>query len=105
MGPMPRATANGIELEYETFGEPKAAPLMLIAGLGAQMLSWDDDFCRLLAGRGFHVIRFDNRDAGLSKWMDGEYSLEDMVEDEVGLIHVLVVPAAHVVGYSMDGII
>src|SRR2546425_592672 len=62
MGPMPRATANGIELEYETFGDRKAAPLLLISGLGSQMIGWDDDFCRLLAGRGFHVIRFDTRE-------------------------------------------
>src|SRR5438046_10442682 len=105
MGPMPRATANGIELEYETFGEPKAAPLMLIAGLGAQMLSWDDDFCRLLAGRGFRVIRFDNRDAGLSTWMEGGYRLDDMAADAVGLLDALGIPAGHIVGAAPGGVI
>src|SRR2546427_10653304 len=105
MGPMPRATANGIELEYETFGDRKAAPLLLISGLGSQMIGWDDDFCRLLAGRGFHVIRFDNRDAGLSTWMDREYRLADMAADAAGLLDALGIPAAHVVGASMGGFI
>jgi len=105
MGPMPRATANGIELEYETFGDRKAAPLLLISGLGSQMIGWDDDFCRLLARRGFHVIRFDNRDAGLSTWMDREYRLDDMAADAVGLLDALGIPAAHVVGASMGGFI
>src|SRR5438046_7860353 len=105
MGPMPRATANGIELEYETFGEPKAAPLMLIAGLGAQMLSWDDDFCRLLAGRGFHVIRFDNRDAGLSTWMGGAYRLEGMAAGAVGFVDALGIPAGPGAGWSIGGLI
>jgi pimeloyl-ACP methyl ester carboxylesterase len=105
MRPMPRATANGIEIEYETFGDPKAAPLLLIAGLGAQMLSWDEDFCQLLADRGFHVIRFDNRDAGLSTWMQGEYRLDDMAADAAGLLHALGIPAAHIVGASMGGFI
>ena len=63
---MPRARANGIVLEYETFGDPKARPLLLIMGLGAQMISWDDSLCAQLADRGFRVIRFDNRDCGLS---------------------------------------
>ncbi|OLC20771.1 MAG: hypothetical protein AUH27_03160 [Chloroflexi bacterium 13_1_40CM_66_19] len=90
---MPRATANGIELEYETFGDRKAAPLLLISGLGSQMIGWDDDFCRLLAGRGFHVIRFDNRDAGLSTWMEREYRLDDMAADAVGLLDALGIPA------------
>src|SRR6266480_3089418 len=69
-GSVPRARANGIVLEYETFGDPKAEPLLLIMGLGAQMITWEDEFCRQLADRGFHVIRFDNRDVGLSTWME-----------------------------------
>jgi pimeloyl-ACP methyl ester carboxylesterase len=106
MGPMPRATANGIELEYQEFGDPKAPPLLLIAGLGAQMLSWDEDFCRLLAGRGFRVIRFDNRDVGKSTWMEGaEYSLNDMAADAAALLDALGVSAAHIVGASMGGFI
>src|SRR5437899_11158275 len=107
MGPMPRAESNGIELEYEAFGERGGAPLLLIGGLGTQMISWDKEFCELLAGRGFWVIRFDNRDAGLSTWMDGggEYVLDDMAGDSAGLLDALGVRAAHVVGASMGGFI
>ena len=102
---MPRAKANGIELEYDTFGDPSGAPLVLIAGLGMQMVGWDEEFCELLAGRGFHVIRFDNRDAGLSTWPDATYTLEDMARDAVGLLDALGVQQAHVVGASMGGFI
>ena len=102
---MPRAKANGIELEYDTFGDPSGAPLLLIAGLGMQMVGWDEEFCELLAGRGFHVIRFDNRDAGLSTWPDATYTLEDMARDAVGLLDALGVQHAHVVGASMGGFI
>ena len=105
MGPMSRATCNGIELEYETFGDPSGAPLLLIAGLGSQMISWNDQFCELLAGRGFQVIRFDNRDAGLSTWMDAAYTLNDMAADAAGLLDAIGIPAAHVVGTSMGGFI
>jgi pimeloyl-ACP methyl ester carboxylesterase len=108
MGPMPRATANGIELEYQVFGAEQDPPLLLIAGLGAQMLSWDEGFCRLLAAQRFRVIRFDNRDVGLSTWMDegaAEFSLDDMAADAAGLLDALGLPAAHVVGASMGGFI
>lgn len=67
--PPQMAKANGIELCYEIFGAPDAEPLVLIMGLGAQMIHWDDDFCRDLADRGFRVIRFDNRDIGKSTRM------------------------------------
>jgi len=102
---MSRATCNGIELEYETFGDPSGAPLLLIAGLGSQMISWNDQFCELLAGRGFQVIRFDNRDVGLSTWMDAAYTLNDMAADAAGLLDAIGIPAAHVVGTSMGGFI
>ncbi|HYL07153.1 MAG TPA: alpha/beta fold hydrolase, partial [Candidatus Udaeobacter sp.] len=118
---MPRATANGIELEYETFGDPSGAPLLLIGGLGSQLISWDEGFCEALAARGFHVIRFDNRDMGLSTYLDAAgpadvvaavagnprpvYRLEDMAADAVGLLDALGIPAAHVVGASMGGFI
>jgi pimeloyl-ACP methyl ester carboxylesterase len=103
---MPRASANGIELEYETFETAlDAAPLLLIGGLGTQMISWDDDFCRLLADSGYMVIRFDNRDAGLSTWPDHEYTLDDMAADAVGLLDALGIPAAHLAGASMGGFI
>ena len=102
---MPRASANGIELEYDTFGRLDAAPLLLIGGLGTQLLTWDEEFCELLAGRGFRVIRFDNRDAGLSTWPEDEYTLDDMADDAVGLLDALGVRAAHFVGASMGGFI
>jgi pimeloyl-ACP methyl ester carboxylesterase len=121
MGPMPRARANGIDIEYEEFGDPKAAPLLLVTGLGAQMISWDDAFCEQVAARGFHVIRFDNRDSGLSTRMEaagppdmaaalnGElhppYTLDDMAADAAGLLGALGIEAAHVVGASMGGFI
>jgi pimeloyl-ACP methyl ester carboxylesterase len=118
---VPRVQANGIEIEYETFGDPDGIPLLLIAGLGVQMLSWDEGFCELLASRGFRVIRFDNRDCGLSTYMDAAgppdmaaalsgvsepaYNLDDMAADAAGLLDSLGLPAAHVVGSSMGGFI
>jgi pimeloyl-ACP methyl ester carboxylesterase len=118
---VPRASAKGIELEYETFGDSAARPLLLITGLGAQMISWDQRFCELLAARGFYVIRFDNRDSGLSTWMKSAgppdmaaafggdphpaYQLDDMAADAVGLLDSLGIPAAHLVGASMGGFI
>lgn len=107
MGPMPRARTNGIEVEYETFGDPGAAPLLLVSGLGMQLIGWDVEFCTLLVDRGFYVIRFDNRDVGLTTWMDGGegYSLDDMAADAVGLLDALGIAAAHIVGVSMGGFI
>ncbi len=118
---MPKARANGIELELETFGDPKAPTLVLIAGLATQMISWQEPFCDLLAARGFHVIRFDNRDCGLSTWMEAAgppdmaaafsgdphpaYQLDDMAADVVGLLDALGIQAAHIVGASMGGFI
>jgi len=64
------AKANGIEIAYETFGDPGAKPMLLIIGLGSQMIVWDDEFCTQLASRGYWVIRFDNRDIGLSTRFD-----------------------------------
>jgi pimeloyl-ACP methyl ester carboxylesterase len=118
---MPRARANGIDIEYEAFGDPGAPPLLLVMGLGAQMITWDDEFCEQLAARGFHVIRFDNRDVGLSTKMEEAgvpdvmsafagnarpaYTLDDMADDAVGLLDALGIGAAHVVGASMGGFI
>jgi pimeloyl-ACP methyl ester carboxylesterase len=118
---VPRARANGIVLEYETFGDTKAQPLLLIMGLGAQMITWDDQFCEQLADRGFHVIRFDNRDVGLSTRMEDAgnpdmasafsgdpqpaYELDDMADDAAGLLDSVDIPAAHIVGASMGGFI
>jgi pimeloyl-ACP methyl ester carboxylesterase len=104
---MPSATVNGVRIEYDTFGDAAGAPLLLISGLGVQMIGWDEEFCELLASRGFHVIRYDNRDVGLSTWMDGGagYTLDDMAADAVGLLRALDIPAAHIVGASMGGFI
>ncbi|MTE18011.1 alpha/beta fold hydrolase [Streptomyces sp. TRM43335] len=119
---MPRTPSNGIELEYDTFGDPDRPALLLIMGLGAQMTAWRPEFCRSLADRGFHVIRYDNRDSGLSTALDevppldiravlaGDtstvpYRLADMARDAVGLLDALGVEAAHVVGASMGGMI
>lgn len=112
---------RGITLCYETFGDESAPPLLLIMGLGMQMIGWPDDFCHQLAGRGFHVVRFDNRDAGRSTHIDGRppspgqlvrrrirpvlYTLSDMAEDAHGLLHELGLEPAHVVGASMGGMI
>jgi pimeloyl-ACP methyl ester carboxylesterase len=118
---MPRVQANGIDIEYDTFGDPKATPMLLVMGLGAQLISWDESFCKQLADRGFYVIRFDNRDSGLSAKMEaaGEpdvmaafagqgkpaYSLDDLADDAVGVLDALGIGAAHVVGASMGGFI
>jgi pimeloyl-ACP methyl ester carboxylesterase len=109
---------NGIELCHETFGAADARPLLLVMGLGAPMIWWDEEFCESLAGQGFRVIRFDNRDAGRSSRIRGRanlaqayllrrspYSLADMADDAAGLLDALGVPAAHVAGASMGGMI
>jgi pimeloyl-ACP methyl ester carboxylesterase len=123
---MPRARANGMEIEYESFGDPEDAPLLLVMGLGAQMILWHEEFCDALADRGFHVVRFDNRDVGLSTKLDhaglpdlmgalaaagqgqpveAPYRLRDMADDAAGLLDALDLESAHVVGASMGGMI
>jgi pimeloyl-ACP methyl ester carboxylesterase len=102
---MPRAHANGIEIEYETFGEPTGEPLLLIMGIALQMIAWPDGLCEALAGRGFRVIRYDNRDSGLSSMMSEQYTLDDMADDAAGLLDALGISSAHVVGASMGGAI
>jgi pimeloyl-ACP methyl ester carboxylesterase len=120
------ARANGIDICYETFGDVNAEPMLLIMGLGAQMIHWDDEFCQKLAARGFRVIRFDNRDIGRSSKMSGgkrltafemlklrlfripvaaPYKLIDMARDTIGLMDVLGIKSAHLVGASMGGMI
>lgn len=109
---------GGIELCHEAFGDAGGRPLLLVMGLGAPMIWWDEEFCELLAAQGFHVIRFDNRDAGRSSRMRGRanlaqayllhsapYSLADMAADAAGLLDALGIPAAHVAGASMGGMI
>jgi pimeloyl-ACP methyl ester carboxylesterase len=103
----PRLVRVGdVELCSDAFGEPDDPPVLLVMGLGAQLVHWPDDLCRLLAGEGFRVIRFDNRDAGLSTHLPGgRYTLEDMAEDAVGLLDTLGVGSAHVVGASLGGMV
>jgi pimeloyl-ACP methyl ester carboxylesterase len=123
---MPIVQANGIQIEYDTFGDAKRPPLLLIMGLGAQMILWDEEFCGRLAERGHWVIRFDNRDVGKSQKLAehgmpnvveamtapmmrqpfaAPYNLSDMAADAAGLMDVLGVRSAHVVGASMGGMI
>jgi len=121
---MPQARANGIQLEYDTFGRSSDAPLLLIMGLGAQMVLWDEEFCELLARHGHYVVRFDNRDVGLSTKFDDKgvpdlasmmrpgadrssapYTLDDMADDAAGLLASLRIDSAHIVGASMGGMI
>ena len=102
---MPRALTNGIELEYEVIGDPAAPPMLLVMGFGMQMIQWPDGFLERLVGRGFRIIRFDNRDCGLSTKLDRPYRLDDMAEDTAGLFESLGLDSAHVVGASMGGFI
>src|SRR5271170_4751294 len=111
------AKVGDLDICYQTFGEKSDPPLLLIMGLGAQMIVWEDDFCEALAARGFWVIRFDNRDIGKSSRIDwtppaeqsdkiaAPYLLEDMAADTVGLMDVLGIASAHIVGASMGGMI
>ena len=118
--------SNGITLEYQEFGPADAPPILLIMGLGMQLVAWPDSLCEGLARRGFRVIRYDNRDVGLSSRMPASgrlktgsmlaravlrlpvrppYTLNDMARDAVGLMDALGIGAAHVVGASMGGMI
>jgi pimeloyl-ACP methyl ester carboxylesterase len=116
------APSNGIELAYQETGDPAGEPLLLIMGLGAQMLGWDDGLCTMLAERGYRVIRFDNRDIGRSTKIDeagmpsrrdmllgrrstAAYFLSDMADDTAGLMDHLGISSAHVAGVSMGGMI
>ncbi len=117
---------NGMEIVYDIFGNPDKPPVLLIIGLGQHMIAWDEEFCTQIAARGYRVIRFDNRDTGLStkldeasvpnmavvfeamvegKPVDSPYSLLDMADDAVGLLNAVGIESAHVVGESMGGMI
>lgn len=123
---MPNVPANGLRIEFDTFGSEDARPILLISGLGVQMTRWTVLFCEELAAQGHRVIRFDNRDVGLSTHLDaaqspelgalvqalgrGEpvdvpYSLYEMADDAIGLLDALEIERAHVVGRSMGGMI
>ena len=118
--------SNGINLEYESLGDPGAPVVLLVMGLGMQLVAWPDPFCEGLVRQGFRVVRFDNRDCGLSQKLDdlgtprigrailrtllglpvrSPYALDAMARDTVGLLDALGIPAAHVVGASMGGMI
>lgn len=123
---MAQVTANGIEIEYDTFGDASARPLLLVMGLGAQMTRWREAFCEMLVDSGHYVIRFDNRDVGLSQKFDhagvpnmaeivaqaaagqpvgAPYTLDDMADDAVGMLDALGIERAHVCGASMGGMV
>jgi pimeloyl-ACP methyl ester carboxylesterase len=123
---MATAEANGITIEYETFGNPSSPALLLIIGLGCQLIHWQDAFCQQIADNGYFVIRYDNRDIGLSTKFDelsmpeimekigaffmGQkvstpYTIEDMTNDAVGLLDALNIDMAHICGMSLGGYI
>jgi pimeloyl-ACP methyl ester carboxylesterase len=100
------ARVGDVELCFQTFGAPGDPTALLVMGLGFQHIAWPDGLCAALAARGFHVVRFDNRDAGRSTHLPGtRYTLGDMAGDAAGLLDHLGVPAAHVIGASMGGMI
>src|SRR3954454_6698706 len=99
-------TVGEVDLCYDTFGDRARPTMLLIMGLGSQLIHWPEDFCRQLAAEGFRVVRFDNRDAGRSTHLPGRrYTLADMADDAVGLLAALGVDSAHVVGPSLGGMI
>ena len=119
---MPNVRANGIDIEYDEVGSPDDPAFLLIMGFSAQLTAWDERFCQQLASRGYRVVRFDNRDVGLSSRItDGpvpdviralsgdhstaSYTLADMADDAAGLIDALGIGPADVVGASMGGMI
>lgn len=123
---MPQITANGIAIEYETAGNPEHPPLLLIMGLGMQLIHWPPELVEALVARGFYVVRFDNRDVGLSEKFghvgvpaigrvvlrrliglsaNVPYTISDMARDTAALLHALKIERAHVVGASLGGMI
>ncbi len=119
---MPLAKTNAIEIDYEDRGDPAGPVLLLVHGLGAQRTAWPERFLEMFVSRGYRVVTFDNRDIGLSSWFDDAgmpdllgifggrpvevpYLLDDMADDAVGLLEALEIPAAHVAGVSMGGMI
>lgn len=123
---MPLMLANGLKLEVETFGNPSHPTVLLIMGLGMQLVAWPDSFCQALVDADFHVVRFDNRDVGLSEKMENlksvslplaamryflhlpvsaPYLIDAMAADSIGVLDALGIESAHMVGVSMGGMI
>ncbi|MHB8245675.1 MAG: alpha/beta fold hydrolase [Acidimicrobiales bacterium] len=119
---MPIASADGIELYYETFGDPSSPPLLLVSGLGMQLVGWSEEWFQLFVDRGYFVIAYDNRDVGLSTHLVSagtpdllallggddfaiSYLLGDMAQDAVAVLDAVAVTACHVVGISMGGMV
>ena len=116
---MPSITANGIRIEVERHGPDAGSPVLLIRGLGSQLIHWPDELIEALVAAGHHVITYDNRDTGLSQRFDSfgapdfsapngpvpAYSVDDMADDAVGVLDTLGIARAHVVGMSMGGMI
>ncbi len=121
-----QVAANGLRINYDSFGDPSHPPMILVMGLGIQMIHWDDNFCKLLASQGFWLIRFDNRDIGKSTWLselpapglmaflgnswfgralNAPYLLNDMADDTLALMDALHIEKTHIVGASMGGMI
>jgi len=121
-----RVRSNGVDIEVESFGDPAAPPVLLVMGLTMQMVAWDEAFCALLVDRGYRVLRFDNRDIGLSSRLSHlgvpriapllpksalgmrirvPYTVADMAQDALGVLDALDLPGAHIVGASMGGMI
>jgi pimeloyl-ACP methyl ester carboxylesterase len=100
------ATVGALKLCYSATGEPQRPALLLIMGLGFQLVHWPDALCQQLADHGYHVVRFDNRDAGRSTHLPGaRYAVEDLAQDAVGLLDALRIDSAHVVGASLGGMV
>lgn len=122
---MPTTRVNDLDIYHDTFGDPSNSTVLLVSGLGAQCIVYEDEFCELIARAGHHVVRYDNRDVGLSTHLGGEtpdvlsavmaagsgrpvdaaYTLSDMAGDGMGLLDALGIEVAHVLGSSMGGMI
>jgi pimeloyl-ACP methyl ester carboxylesterase len=103
---MPRAKNGEVELEYQSFGDDQPETVILINGLGSQMTRWPEAFCEKLVAKGYRAIRFDNRDVGLSSWLEGKsYTIQDMAADVIAVLDAAGVSKAHVAGVSMGGMI
>jgi pimeloyl-ACP methyl ester carboxylesterase len=104
-----KVKANNIDIWHEDFGNPFTPPVLLIMGAGAQCVFWKMELIKKIVNAGYHVVRFDNRDTGLSTWIDNfnaaPYSLEDMAADAIGLMDALNIEKAHIIGWSMGGMI